>query len=207
VAVGRGRETRYRLAEERELEARAAEGESGVDELLWALVYRGGPLSVEALASRLPLERAQIAQRLEALAASGRVSRTRKSYVAQDMSVPLASEAGWEAAVFDHLQAVVHAITQRLRGGAGVPSGAETAGGSTYSFDVWDGHPLAAEVEGALARFRVEHTRLRERADAWNREHGRPARYRQIVMYGGQCVLPREGEAQNTNAKKETKRG
>ena len=192
VATGRGTSTRYRLPNDRELDARATSHDGGLEEWLWAFVYRNGPITAEALAGRLPLAQAQLTERLESLAASGRLARTRKGYVAQDMSVPLASAAGWEAAVFDHLQAVVQAITQRLQRGAGVPKGAELAGGSTYSFDIWDGHPLTAEVEGSLARFRVEQTRLRERVDAWNRDHGRPARYRQVVMYGGQCVLDRE---------------
>ena len=94
----------------------------------------------------------------------------------------------------------MQAIAQRLQRGAHVPQGSELAGGSTYSFDVWDGHPLAAEVEGSLARFRVEQTRLRERVDAWNREHGRPPRYRQVVLYGGQCVLEGRSAADGADA-------
>ena len=107
--------------------------------------------------------------------------------------MPLNAVAGWEAAVFDHVQAMVQTICQRL--GAAVPGGSEKVGGSTYSFDIWDEHPLAAEVEGALARFRAEHGELRQRVDAFNQEHGRPTSYRQVVVYGGQCLLERENGA------------
>jgi hypothetical protein len=87
---------------------------------------------------------------------------------------------------------VVQAICQRLHGGPSVPAGSEHAGGSTYTFDVWEGHPLFDEVQGSLARFRAQHSRLRERVEAHNRRHGRPGRYRQIVVYGGQCAHERE---------------
>jgi hypothetical protein len=189
---GQGQEARYRVRSEQELRQRLpGAAEPGFDELIWALVYRGGPLPLHALAARLQLEPEPLRARLDALCASGRVQLGDAGYVAHDLSVPLRSEAGWEAAVFDHVQAVVQTICQRLQLAAGVPSGQERVGGSTYSFDVWDGHPLAGEVEASLARFRAQHSELRARVDAWNQQYGRPARYRQIVMYGGQCLFDR----------------
>lgn len=191
---GQGDEARYRVLSEHELQKRAlgAGADAGLDELLWALVYRTGPVQLDALGARLPLEREALAARLDALVASGRLERTHAGYAAYDFSVPLRAEVGWEAAVFDHLQAAVQTICQRLRSGPGVPGGQERAGGSTYTFDVWDGHPLASEVDASLARFRAAHTQLRERVDAYNRAHGRPQRYRQVVVYGGQNVTERE---------------
>ena len=111
--------------------------------------------------------------------------------MAYDFSVPLRAEVGWEAAVFDHLQAVVTTICQRLRIASSVPKGMERIGGSTYTFDIWDDHPLAGEVEAALTRFRAAHSELRARVEAHNAKHGRPKRYRQVVVYGGQHVLER----------------
>jgi hypothetical protein len=192
ASSGQGSATSYRLLSEQELRQRlAGQDDAGFDELLCALVYRGGPQPAHVLAARLHLPEGALAARLQRLCASGRLLRTEGGYAARDLSVPLAAEAGWEAAVFDHVQAVVQTVCQRLQLGAGVPGGSERVGGSTYSFDVWDGHPLAGEVERALARFRADHTALRERVDAWNRQHGRPPRYRQVVLYGGQSVLER----------------
>ncbi|MFI5308914.1 MAG: hypothetical protein ACHQ53_16265 [Polyangiales bacterium] len=190
---GTGPNATYWAVSEQELTQRwPATGEQGLDELLWAIVYRGGRVDTRALASRLSLDETRLQARLDALVSSGRLTQVRDQYEAQDFSVPLNSAAGWEAAVFDHVQAMVQTICQRLSAGAAVPAGSETVGGSTYSFDVWDGHPLAAEVQTALARFRAEHTALRERVEAFNREHGLPAQYRQVVVYGGQCLLERE---------------
>jgi hypothetical protein len=191
--LGHGSQRDYWAVSEQELAQRwPAASEQGLDELLWAIVYRSGPIETQALASRLSLDETRLQGRLDGLVSSGRLMRASDSYEARDFSVPLNAAAGWEAAVFDHVQAMVQTICQRLSSGAAVPGGSESVGGSTYSFDVWDEHPMAAEVQAALARFRAEHTALRERVEAFNREHELPARYRQVVVYGGQCLLERE---------------
>ena len=188
VEAGKGAALRYRLARYEELTARE---ESGRDALLAVLVYRHGPIALDTLCVRTGLARATLEPVLQRLVASGALERTAAGqYAARDFSVPLGDGAGWEAAVFDHLQAMVQTICQRLSGA--FP--AHLVGGSTYSFDIWDGHPLQVEVEGELARFRAEHSALRERVDAHNRVSGRPAHYRQVVLYGGQAVLVREHE-------------
>jgi hypothetical protein len=48
-----------------------------------------------------------------------------------------------------------------------------------------------------LARFRAEHSALRANVEAHNARAGRPASYRQIVVYGGQAVLPRDEAARD----------
>jgi len=201
---GSGPATSYWAVSERELAAGLPNASSdGSDELLWALVYRSGPVSASALAARLPINEQDLQRRLEALHARGALERAGELYEARDFSVALDASSGWEAAVFDHVQAVVQTICQRLRAGASVPGCRENVGGSTYSFDVWDGHPLAEEVENTLARFRREHTHLRERVEAFNQAHGRPERYRQVIVYGGQCQLARDGNALESKTEEE----
>jgi hypothetical protein len=186
VDVGKGAATRYRLARDEELLARQ---ELGRHALIHALVYRLGPISIGTLAARTGLSEVTLGPVLLALVERGAVEQSGESYRARDFSVPLGASAGWEAAVFDHVQAVVQAIVQRLSGENG-----KAAGGSTYTFDVWDGHPMAAEVEGALAKFRSEHSALRARVEAFNQGTARPASYRQVVVYAGQSILGREEE-------------
>jgi hypothetical protein len=185
VDVGKGPAARYRLARDEELMARQ---ESGKQALIHAIVYRHGPLSTEALSARTGMSASALEPVLAALAERGGVEQRGTLYWARDFSVLLGDGAGWEAAVFDHVQAAVQAIIQRLASEA--PAG--MVGGSTYSFDIWDGHPLQAEVENALARFRAEHSALRANVEAHNARLGRPASYRQVVVYGGQAVLARD---------------
>jgi len=188
VDVGKGPAARYRLARDEELLARQ---ESGKQALIHAIVYRHGPLSIEALAARTGMSAIALEPVLNTLCERGGIDQRGTLYWARDFSVLLGDGAGWEAAVFDHIQAVVQAVIQRLAG----ESPAGVVGGSTYSFDIWDGHPLQAEVEGALSRFRAEHSALRAHVEAHNARVGRPASYRQVVVYGGQALLQREQEA------------
>jgi len=104
-----------------------------------------------------------------------------------------ATPNSWEAAVFDHLQAVVQTIGQRLQRACGTESrDADNIGGSTYSFDLWPGHPLESEIKGQLATLRARLGELRQRLDAHNKSTGLPPRYQQVVTYVGQCILERE---------------
>ena len=194
VAQGRGERASYRNAARSDGQSELS-GERGLDELLWVFVHRGGGVSSGALAERLRLPHALVTARLHALAEQGRLEKHGELFETHDFSVPLGSKSGWEAAVLDHVQAVVQTISQRLQGGPVVPRGSEQVGGSTFRYDVWDGHPLAAEVQAALARFRSEQVRLRDEVDAYNRQHERPERFVQVVVYGGQCSYERERTA------------
>ena len=100
--------------------------------------------------------------------------------------------SGWEAAVFDHFQAVVQTIVQRLE--RSTVDAAAPVGGSTYRFDIWPGHPLERQVQAQLAEIRERLSALRSEVTAHNERAGLPAQYRQVALYVGQCQLERESE-------------
>ncbi len=196
-AAGSGSAILYRAASDEELShLRMSAASTGLDELLWVLIYRGGPLSREELVERGPRDVTALDGALARLLAGGRVqqvgSAEAQRYVALHFHVPLGTEAGWEAAVFDHLQAMVQTISQRLSPSFSAASENDVVGGSTYTFDVWPGHPLEQEVNGCLGQLRARHSELRARVDEHNNLHGLPASYRQVVVYGGQCAFERE---------------
>ena len=70
----------------------------------------------------------------------------------------------------------------------------DVVGGSTYTFVVWEGHPMDEEAQRGLARYREFADDLRARIDAYNAEHGIPARHRKVVAYSGQCLVEEEPE-------------
>jgi len=113
--------------------------------------------------------------------------------VATEFVIELGSTVGWEAAVFDHIQAVVQTICQRLRSTSLDAADAHTIGGSTYSFDLWPGHPLEEEVKGQLAAIRAQCGALRKRVEAINAATPRAVR-QQVVVYAGQCVLEKDAD-------------
>ncbi len=184
--TGSGDGTGYRAASADELGTLSG-ASADSDELLWAIIYRQGPLGMAELRRLVPggsLE-ACVARLVE----SGRISRQPspqgEQYSAQQFFIPRDAATGWEAAVFDHFQALVRTIGARLRSG---PSERETVGGSTYSFDVWPGHPLEAEALAQLKRFRSQCSELRQRVADYNREHPHPGVYSAVTIYAGQFV-------------------
>jgi hypothetical protein len=68
----------------------------------------------------------------------------------------------------------------------------ETVGGSTYSFEVWQGHPFAAPVLETLAKYRESMSALRNQVEAYNEKVGLPERFEQVTCYAGQCSIAHE---------------
>lgn len=182
--------TTYRAASDDE-RTQMRERATDADELVWLMVYRDGPVTRDAIAQALRLTEAQLALALSRLVAGHRIRSQNdgpiETYLADEFVVPLGQSQGWEAAVLDHYQAVVRTMCRRLDADA-PPTAADRVGGSTYTFDVWEGHPMADEVYGWLRAFRARAASLRERLKEYNAAQHAPDEYSQVVVYGGQCV-------------------
>jgi hypothetical protein len=191
--AGRGDEARYRSASEADFAADTSV-RSGVQEhLVWLAAYRHGPADLAQLAASARLTEATTRACLQTLLADGRVQAEPQlegvRYTARRFEVPLGTPVGWEAAVFDHYQALVTAVITKLQGAArGRPR--DQTGGSTWSLDVWPGHPLEAEAKGLLGGLRQQVEALRERVDAHQRAHpeAAPGKRERVVFYAGQYV-------------------
>jgi hypothetical protein len=186
----------YRAAGGGELSRLAQlDAEPGFDELVWNVIYRQGPFSEADLVVQFPLDNEKLEQAVQRLEECGRIHRDPSGRLrATDFAVPLGATIGWEAAVFDHLQAVVQTICQRLRLTTPTARETDTIGGSTYSFDVWPGHPFEAEVRDQLRSLRARFGELRERVKEHNRMRARPNRFDQVTIYLGQSITEREGD-------------
>jgi hypothetical protein len=191
---GSGPSTTYRAASEEELDAlQRRRGTEGADELLVALMYREGPLTTKEIASRAQADPAVVEAALARLCAAGRIEQIdrdgTKRYQAGALVIPLGAPVGWEAAVFDHFKAMVTTILHRLRENQQTAELVDRTGGSTYTIDVWKGHPLADEVYGTLGRMRTALTDLRARVDDYNRNNEIPDPHTRVVIYAGQTVI------------------
>jgi DNA-binding MarR family transcriptional regulator len=196
---GTGANTTYRATSEEELSLlQQQRGNEGLDELLVALMYRDGPLTAKEVASRAQLDASAIEGSLARLLAAGRIEQLDHAggarYKAGALVIPLGAPVGWEAAVFDHFKALVTTVLCRLGENRSAPSLADKIGGSTYTIDVWAGHPLADEVFGSLGRVRAALSELRSRVDDFNRDHELPEAYTRVVIYAGQCLIPEEND-------------
>ncbi len=199
---GSGPAQMYRATTKAEqLQMQLPEGSSGFDELLWAYIYREGPVDDQGLTEFAASKPAQLQPALARLLEFGRIELedgepTR--YRATRLEVLLGSAVGWEAAVFDHYQALVKTVCQRLSPESKQDVTNGRVGGSTFTFDVWDGHPMADEANLCLARFRETHAELYERIERYNADHGVPERHDQVIVYGGQCVVHRQTDDHDT---------
>lgn len=193
---GRGATARYRIAKADEIDPGPDSAEAATS-LVWVAVSRFGPATTDQIAGAVPLDRAGIERALETLASDGRLTRApRGGQVVYETSlcvIPLGTETGWEAAMFDHYQAVVTAMCTKLRRGAGTAAN-DRIGGSTFTLSVWEGHPHYDEVMGQLAAMRSEAIALRERVTTYNQEHPPPEDAVRVISYMGQTLLEPNGE-------------
>jgi hypothetical protein len=197
-ASGAGDGAVYRMATKEDLShVRASEAQdsgAALDAMLWAVIYREGPIARDDIARRFPISLDILDVALDRLRDAARVVREGDgTYRCQELVVPYGSSVGWEAAVFDHFQSVVRTICSKLRIDQ-TPRLKDVVGGSTYTFVVWDGHPFDDEAQRRLAVYREQADDLRARIDAFNAEHGIPGKHRKVIAYAGQCVVDEEPE-------------
>jgi hypothetical protein len=196
--TGRGDATIYRAAEATELSSEDADAVS--DHLLRVAIHQNGPVSLEQLRALIPLDEGVLTAAIERLSTEGLISRERAGSVelfrCEKIVIPLGAAAGWEAAVFDHYQAMVTALVTKLRVGTRRSSPSDKIGGSTFTFDVWAGHPLSEKILGYLQSVREQGLALRGELDAHNQDHGKPIEkpWVRVTAYVGQTVKEEEDE-------------
>jgi hypothetical protein len=166
--------------------------------VVWVLIYRAGSATRAMLQEQLGVDAASLVEALDTLEASRQIERSGEgdasTYRAQSFVVPVDSEHGWEAAVFDHFQAVVRAIGTKLRLGSRSQR-RDSVGGATLGFDIRPGHPHYDEVLGLLQRVRGEVNELWDRVQAHNADHPIPDEERtEVLFYFGQCVTSPDEE-------------
>lgn len=174
--AGRGANAIFRGTTREDLAALASgDSEGARDALVWLVVCRDGPLPADAVAleTRLSLDETSVA--LQRLVGDGRVQRLADPagdrFSAERCLIPVGDDAGFEAALLDHHQAVLNALASKITSGVRRSDAADTTGGATYGFELWRGHPEESAVLGLLGRLRAEAASVWERTSAYNQEH------------------------------------
>ncbi|MCC6622250.1 MAG: winged helix-turn-helix domain-containing protein [Deltaproteobacteria bacterium] len=186
---GEGRSRVYRVVN------RPVAGPGFVDAMV--MLFREGPMTLFHLAQRLGLPPSTCAEFIERLKDADRIEETIGAdgtvrYRVTEYYVPVDATEGYEAALFDHMSAVVGAICRKVRGGVHRATMRDQNGGATFSFDVREDDPLFPEIAGFLERMRAQLDSWHERATAAQEaEAGGEARSgtrRRITIYLGQMV-------------------
>jgi hypothetical protein len=195
--TGRGGSTIFRATTREDLAGlAAADSDETRIALVWLIVCRDGPLDRDAVATAAGLPPDAVAETLEQLVKDGRVQRIQgangETYSGDRCLIPIGDDAGYEAALLDHHQAVLNALAAKISSGARASAEGDVTGGSTFSFELWPGHPEEARVRGLLAAVRSEVSSLWERVSAHNTGARGPERSSyNVTFYFGQWV--REG--------------
>jgi hypothetical protein len=198
VASGTGARLVYRPSiRDDSPDASALMSSDAADDLLVALMYREGSLSFEQVLAMAQDSAANVKSRLARLVQDGRIQRTDdengERYKAEALIIPLGAEGGWEGAVFDHYKALVATILARLSNGGSKTLG-DSVGGSTYTIEVWPGHPMEQEVLDTLKRLRASLSELRNRVYQNDLNVERPPYRKSVTIYVGQHVTEEEDE-------------
>jgi hypothetical protein len=161
--------------------------------LVWVAIYRGATDAESIVRGfRLPLK--EVEEAISQLTKDGRVKLTEDGHIrATSVDIPVGAEAGWEAAVFDHFQAMASALGQKVSQGTPRSASSDHVGGTTLTFEVDAEHPLRDEALDLLRRFRQETDDLFARV----REHNRKApldeaKKEYVSFYFGQSVRKAE---------------
>jgi hypothetical protein len=198
-ASGSGLHSVYRCTteEERRVLSGAA---AGLEELLWALIYREGPIAEGDLCKRTGVDPTALETTLARLEGEGRIRRGADArWLAPQFCIPLGSDSGWEAAVYDHYHAVVRTFCTRLTQMTEGARHNDDTGGSTYTFQVWPGHPAYEDALHTLKNLRQQLGALRSRVEEHNQGRPYPTHYKSVVTYVGQCVTEQQLEVEAEN--------
>jgi DNA-binding MarR family transcriptional regulator len=197
--TGAGDRTSYRAARADELPALPDKGEV-LAQLVLVALHQHGPATLSQCAERVAMEEPELSQILALLVEDGRAQRTEHGgtarYRCDHVMIGYHDPNGWQAAVYDHYQALVGALCHKLQLSLTHATPDEHVGGSTYTFDLWRGHAYEHEVLGLLSRLRREAVALRQRVEAYNRDQSSPddeQRFR-VVAYVGQNTIGYEQE-------------
>ena len=196
---GRGRDTRYRVATDEELEELGASANANSQEtntaLVWVHVYRESPISKERLAQLLPIPANALEGAVDSLVADGQIrldTRPDGVYLATDHClIPVGQAAGWEAAIVDHHRAVLNALAAKVVSGKHVSAADDEVGGTTITYDLWPGHPREREVRRLLAETRNKVIPLWDEITEYNKPRASDISY-QVTFYCGQYLVEEE---------------
>src|SRR5260221_4756808 len=176
---------RQGFAEEDELNALSG--------FVWLAAFRSPRMTEDELLQKVGGPSEPLRRALSALIDGGRIRRVSIAegavLEAEPFVIPVGSKDGWQAAVFDHFQAVTTAIASKLRTRGAQSSATDEVGGTTLHFGIHESHPYAAEVLGSLRRTREAMEALWAKVTEHNVAHPVPEEERTIVtFYFGQTA-------------------
>lgn len=179
--TGRGPSARFGAVVDGEAPSRV----EAAARLVWVTLYHRTTADRAALAPMLGDDEL-LDGALARLEAAGHIEAIDGGWRCVDYAIPFGDRAGWPAAVYDHLRAVMGTLSAKLATG-GAAQATDHTGGSTYTFEVGPDHPLDGEVLALLSETRRRMEALRAAVLDHNRRRP-PGPRRRVIFYFGQRI-------------------
>lgn len=200
--TGSGVSAVFRIASDDDI-ARAARSEEagGLRVAAWFHIYRHGPIARAELGRALGYGDEALRAALDELLGDGSIAplevdgETR--YSSRQCSIAMDEIGGWAPAVADHFRMVTGAICAKLLNGKTRALPDDELGGSSFTFDVWPGHPYESRVRGLLREQRRSLAALWDEVSSFNREQANAAPPTKVNFYFGQSVIAHTDEQSN----------
>jgi Mn-dependent DtxR family transcriptional regulator len=190
--TGKGDATVYRATPTEDLYAGPDANEQSTASLLWVIIHHEGPLGLEQLEQRLSVSRPTLQSALKRLVEERQVvsdGAQPPKYRSDECLIPLGAREGWEAALLDQFQAMVRSMCIKLANGQTRALPDDEIGGSTYTFDIWAGHPREPEVKALLRDTRERLSRLWDSVTEFNASQpSHPRDLQRVTFYCGQSA-------------------
>lgn len=171
--------------------------------MTWATIFHHPGLDLTGLSRLVSADEKLLVRALGALRAEGRVSaddwETFRALRAETLVVPVGSETGWEAAVFDHFRAVANAIGAKLQRRTLRSTRDDAIGGATLRFELSASHPHRDRVHGLLCDTRDRVNALWNEVNEYNAAHPiSEGEKEHACFYFGQYVIESDEGAAST---------
>ena len=182
-SIKQGPQLLYKITPEADLQTLAERSQSSsLSSLVWVQVYRKGLVSTSEIAQQLRRDPKEVQRALDHLVTDGKLDLVEPSqegdedeqvirYRSSRCYLPVGDELGWAASVYDHFQAMVKAVSNKLNRHGARSAQSDEIGGATLSFDLYPGHPQEEEVRTLLKRYRSELNDLWDRVVETNTQH------------------------------------
>ena len=108
-------------------------------------------------------------------------------YAVEGFHIAFDADEGYEAALWDHFQAVSRTMCRKLRIGQHQARLHDVIGGTTFTFDLPSDHPLHEELQGFLSRTRQQMDRWLAQVEALP-PRAEEERWVRVTLYTGQMV-------------------
>lgn len=188
--TGSGMSTLYGVTSEAERQQFTRRSDTqALASMALGVIYRSPGITKQELASHSRVTMPELEAALECLVSERRIEADGEGFRAPSFLITTDSPHGWEAAVFDHFQAVCTAVANKVQLKHRQSDLSHLVGGSTLHFEVSATHPGLPKVLQLLDRVRALTDAVWEEIYRYNEQHPLADADRvNLTLYYGQNV-------------------